>query len=71
MVYENGKQVIREYKKLLMDCGVNQQEIADKIGISRQGLYMFTSKKHISFDDMNRLLAPIGYRIGFEFVKDE
>ena len=70
MVYEDGKQLIREYKKLLIDCGMTQQEIADAIGLSRQGLYMFTTKKHISFDDMARLLAPAGYKLSFEFVKE-
>ncbi len=69
MIYTDSKQLIKEYKKLLIDVGITQQDIADKLGISRQALYMFTNKKRLSFDDMERLLAPLGYEIEIKFVK--
>ena len=67
--YEENGQLMKEYKKVLIEEGVTQQQIADGFGITRQSLFAFTNKKHLSFDDMKKLLAPIGYEIEFSFVK--
>ncbi|WP_143322623.1 helix-turn-helix domain-containing protein [Clostridium sp. HBUAS56010] len=39
--------------------GIKYQFIADKIGLSKQGLYSLMRKKNFSLDDANRILAAI------------
>ncbi len=71
MIYNNNDDVIREFKKVLIDNGIKQQFIADGLGISKQGFNLMLNKKHITFDDMKKCLDVIGYDVKFEFVKKE
>ena len=68
MRYTDNETLIKEFKKLLIDNGIKQQFIADKLEISKQSLNLLMNKKHITFDDMQKLLACIGYELQFEFV---
>ena len=70
MIYASNQDVVKEFKKLLIDTGTKQQEIADGIGVSKQGFTLMLNKKHITFDDMKKCLDVIGYKIKFEFVKE-
>lgn len=69
MIYTDSKQLVKEYKKVLIEEGSNIQRIADEFGVSRQSLYAFLKKKRMSFDDMVKLLTPLGYEIEYRFVK--
>lgn len=69
MIYTDSKQLVKEYKKVLIEEGSNIQKIADGFGVSRQSLYAFLKKKRMSFDDMVKLLTPLGYEIEYRFVK--
>ena len=68
MKYTDNEMIVKEFKKLLIDNGIKQQFIADKLEISKQSLNLLMNKKHITFDDMQKLLACIGYELQFEFV---
>ena len=68
MKYTDNETLIKEFKKLLIDNGIKQQFIADKLEISKQSLNLLMNKKHITFDDMQKLLACIGYKLEFEFL---
>lgn len=70
-VYENNEQIVKEFKKVLIDNGIKQQFIADKLEISKQGLNLKMNKKHISFDDMQELLNCIGYELHIDFRQKE
>lgn len=69
MKYTGNKQIVKEFRKVLIEVGKTQQEAAEMVGISRQSLNSMLKKQHISFDDMERYLAPLGYYIDFEFKK--
>mgnify|MGYP000653917391 CR=1 FL=1 len=69
MKYLNNKTLITEYKKVLLDNGIKQQYVADKLEISKQSLNLKLNKKHISFDDMQALLDAIGYDLIIDFKK--
>lgn len=69
MKYLNNKTLITEYKKVLLDNGIKQQYVADKLGISKQSLNLKLNKKHINFDDMQALLDVIGYDLIIDFEK--
>ena len=68
MKYTDNETLIKEFKKVLIDNGIKQQFIADKLEISKQSLNLLMNKKHITFDDMQKLLACIGYELQFDFV---
>ena len=68
MKYTDNETLIKEFKKLLIDNGIKQQFIADKLEISKQSLNLLMNKKHITFDDMQKLLTCIGYEIEYSFV---
>ena len=69
MIYESNEQLKKEFRKVLIETGDTQESVAEKVGISRQALSSVLRKQHISFDDMDRFLAPLGYGIEFKFVK--
>ncbi len=69
MIYEGNEQLVKEYKKVLIEAGVTVQGIAEAVGISRQSVHSILRKQHLGFDDLERLLAPMGYGIEFRFVK--
>lgn len=68
MKYTDNETLVKEFKKVLIDNGIKQQFIADKLEISKQSLNLLMNKKHITFDDMQKLLACIGYELEFDFV---
>lgn len=70
MIYNNNNDVVKEFKKVLIDNGIKQQFIADSIGVSKQGFNLMLNKKHITFDDMKKCLDVIGYKMQIEFIKE-
>lgn len=68
MKYIDNETLVKEFKKLLIDNGIKQQLVADSLGISKQSLNLLMNKKHITFDDMQKLLGCIGYELEFDFV---
>lgn len=69
--YTGNEKIIQDFKQLLNNNGIKQQFIADKLGISKQALNLLMKKKHITFDDMQKILACIGYDLDYFFVKCE
>lgn len=69
MIYEGNEQLVKEYKKVLIETGKTLQEVAGSVGISRQSLHSVLRKQHLGFDDLQRFLEPLGYGIEFQFVK--
>lgn len=69
MKYNNNECLMNEYDKLLIDLNLKKQDIADILGISKQTLYALTQKKHITFDDMKKILNACGYELEYQFIK--
>lgn len=51
--------------------GIKYQFIADKVGLSKQGLYGLMRKKNFSVSDANRILAAIDCRLVIGIVPIE
>lgn len=71
MIYTDNENIIKEFKKLLIDNGIKQQYIADSLGLSKQSFNLKINKKHVTFDDLKEWLDCIGYELEFNFKKKE
>ena len=69
MIYRDNKQLITEFKKILLDNNIKLQDIATAIGITKQNLSGLLGKKHLTFDDLQRLLSVAGYDLQFDFTR--
>ncbi len=68
MRYDSKKQLITEFKKLLLDKQTSQREAAKKLNITPQALTKIMNKQNFSFDDMQKLLSVVNYDMIVEFV---
>ena len=71
MEYKGNKGLLIEYKKLLLEEGKTQTYIANALGMTRQAFASYTKKEHFTFDDLQRLLAPLGYSLAYDFIKSD
>ena len=60
--------IIDEY---IESKGIKYQFIADKIGLSKQGLYGLMRKKNFNVTDANRILAAIDCQLMIDIVPAE
>ena len=67
-VYGEREQLIKEIRKMLIDTGTTQKELADRLGLMPQGLTNLLNKKNLSFDDVKRIADALGYVVSVEFV---
>lgn len=71
MLYTNNNQLLKEFKKLLIDNGIKQVDVADTLNMTRQALTSYLRKQHFTFDDLQRLLNACGYDLDFNFIRKE
>ena len=67
MIYKDNEQLIKEYKKLLIDNGLKQSDIAARLNQSRQA-FNVGLKHGLNFEKLQRLLSVIGYDLYLQFV---
>lgn len=60
MVYTTVSKLRDELKKLLIDCGMTQRQIAERLEISPQQLSNLFSKKNFSLDDAKKIADALG-----------
>lgn len=71
IIYHDSGQMQIELKKLMLESKVTQRAIAERLGLSPQGLQKMMGKKHFSFQDAQKILAVMGYDLTFDFVPKE
>lgn len=69
--YTNNEQLVIELKKLMLDEKITQQQIADALGISRQGVQGILTKKNFSFQDVQKILGVMNHSLEINFRKNE
>ncbi len=69
--YTSNDQLIDELKKLMKEERITQQQIADVLGISRQGVRKIFIKKNFSFQDAQKILSLMNYSLEINFRKDD
>jgi transcriptional regulator with XRE-family HTH domain len=69
MLFDGNKKLVTELKKLMLDEGIPQKQVAEALGIKPQSLNTLLNKKNFSFDDCRRILETMGYDLDFGFIK--
>ena len=68
MLYNSKEQLIIEFKKILLERQLSQREVAQRLNITPQALTKIINKQNFSFDDMEKLLADVGYQMTVDFI---
>lgn len=67
VIYINNDQIVNELKKLMIDKGITQKEIADKLGIKPQAITKIFNKKNLGFEDVKKILEVMECEFAIEF----
>lgn len=70
MKFEDNKKLVTELKKLMLDTGISQRQIADALGIKPQSFNTLLNKKNFSFIDCQKILNVMGYGLDYDFSKN-
>ena len=73
IIYHDNEQVVIELKKLMLEEKISQRSIAENLELKPQGLTKLLNKKNFGFEDADKVLSAMGYRlsIGFEKIQEE
>ena len=73
IIYHDNEQVVIELKKLMLEEKISQRNIAENLELKPQGLTKLLNKKNFGFEDADKVLSAMGYRlsIGFEKIQEE
>ena len=71
VIYHDNAQQQIELKKHMLENATTQRAIAERLGLSPQGLQKMMGKKNFSFQDAQKILAVMGYDLAFDFVPRE
>ena len=70
-IYENNDQLKKELKKLVIDSGKTQKEVAEKMEVKPQQYTNIVNKENLAFRDVKRIAIACGYELRVEFVPVE
>ena len=70
-IYEDNEQLKKELKKLVIDSGLTQKEVAEKIGVKPQQYTNIVNKENLAFRDVKRIAIACGYELQIDFVPVE
>lgn len=69
--YTSNDQLIAELKRLMEEEKITQQDIADKLGITRQGVRSILIKKNLGFKDVQKILDLMEYSLEIGFRRND
>lgn len=69
--YIDNDQLKRELKKLVIDSGMTQKEVAEKMEVKPQQYTNIVNKENLAFRDVKRIAMACGYELQVEFVPVE
>ena len=70
-IYEDNEQLKKELKKLVIDSGLTQKEVAEKMGVKPQQYTNIVNKENLAFRDVKRIAVACGYELQIDFVPVE
>ena len=70
-IYENNDQLKKELKKLVIDSGKTQKEVAEKMEVKPQQYTNIVNKENLAFRDVKRIVNAIGLDIKIDFIRSD
>lgn len=67
-IYSDNEQLKRELKKVIIDSGMSQKEVAKKMGCKPQQYTNIVNKENLAFRDVKRIANAIGLNVKIDFV---
>lgn len=73
MIYENNTQIIDIFREIMRTDKITYDEIADRMGCTKQNAYKIINKNQIKLDDVKRLCNILGckFEIGISKLDKE
>ena len=66
--YTDNEQLKKELKKLVIDSGLTQKEVAEKMEVKPQQYTNIVNKENLAFRDVKRIADACGYELCVDFV---
>lgn len=70
-IYEDNEQLKKELKKLVIDSGMTQKEVAEKMEVKPQQYNNIVNKENLAFRDVKRIAVACGYELQIDFIPIE
>ena len=70
-IYEDNDQLKKELKKLVIDSGMTQKEVAKKMEVKPQQYTNIVNKENLAFRDVKRIAIACGYELHIDFIPME
>ena len=67
-IYEDNDQLKKELKKLVIDSGMTQKEVAEKMEVKPQQYTNIVNKENLAFRDVKRIAIACGYELHIDFI---
>lgn len=68
--YTDNEQLRKEVKKMIIDSGMTQKEVAEKMGCKPQQYTNIVGKENFAFRDVKRIAEAAGYKLMVEFIPE-
>lgn len=66
--YTDNEQLRKEVKKMVIDSGMSQKEVSEKMGCKPQQYTNIVGKENFAFRDVKRIANAAGFRLMVEFI---
>ena len=70
-IYDDNDQLKKELKKLVIDSGLTQREVSEKMGVKPQQYTNIVNKENLAFRDVKRIAMACGYELHIDFIPVE
>ena len=67
-IYEDNEQLKKELKKIVIDSGFTQKEVAERMECKPQQYTNIVNKENLAFRDVKRIANAIGLELKIDFV---
>lgn len=69
MRYKDAEQIKIEIKKLMLDKGLTQKEVAERLDLLPQGFTKLINKKNFSLTDLQNILHAMECELHIDFIQ--
>lgn len=70
MIYENSEQIKECIKRIMADEKVSYNELAMRMGGTKQNAYKLLNKMQLKLDDVKIIAEALGYKVEINIIKE-